>query len=249
MSEVFEDEKEPEIVVLEEPDEKEEVPPTLLEVSKEIDSAVNRSNIERCKTKAEYIVQIKKLTGDFSDRVLVRMKKDELKELLAKKFESTLEEVVSPLPVEKDKNANMVVQTMYRVLLATAAGIEGLTKSYHPYLGGMVLHKYAENIDNNVIWREITMDVLREVYEENQAMLCNLMTKEGRLICVLFMAGAASVRPFSSVTNGESRFDRPRAQQDSMHSRPPRFRKVKPEPPHSFCRLRRGTKAGQAKAM
>ncbi len=228
--EFVEDEKEPPIQELEEKPVSISDDPVFQEVEKKLDEALERSIVKQAKTKNELIVQIKKLGNhDLSDRVLTRMKKSDLKEMLTANFEKSLEDVISPVPIEApadkaDPNRNMVVQTMYRITMACATGLEGLTKAYHPYLNGYCLHEYAQNIDSNPVYKEITLEVLRELYEENQELLCNMMTKEGRLMCVLVMAGAASVRPFSSIENGRARHDSFRAQQDSMHSRPQRFR-------------------------
>ena len=82
------------------------VEPELEEVTVQLDQAVERTEVQKCKTKKDYICQIKKRTDKYSDRELVRTKKSDLKDMLAEEFENSIQKVQHPPEIEitPDKN-------------------------------------------------------------------------------------------------------------------------------------------------
>ena len=220
---------------MEEPEEK-----NLDEVSEKLDEVVELSKIERCKTKKDYILNIKKLTDKYSDRELVRTKKDALKDILTEEFERSIQKVTNhpDIKIEPDKNRNLVVNTMYRLTLGCCTLIEGVSKSYNEYFNGFCLDNYAQTIDSNPAWKLTLLDVLAEVYNENSEMLTAMMTKEGRLMFVLVMAGAASCKSYKSI-NGDTRRHQDSLEQDDLSDRKSQFRKVEPCPSNYFASRRR----------
>lgn len=233
--------EEEQVEEVEEIPEPEEEKTEIHDVSEQIDEAVERSQVERCKTKRDYICQIKKLTDAYSDRELVRTKKGDLKIILADEFEKSIEKVSNhpDVQVEPDRNKNLVVNTMYRLTLGCCTLIEGVSKNYSGYLNGYCLHQYAQTIDGNAAWRATMLDVLAEIYQENSQMLTAMMTKEGRLGFVLVMAGAQSMRNYDTLTNGNKGRHCNSVEQNPVHYRGPKPGKVEPSPSAYFDARRR----------
>jgi hypothetical protein len=206
-----------------------EIESELQEITEKLDQAVERTEVQRCKTKKDYICQIKKLTDKYSDRELVRTKKGDLKCMLAEEFEQSIEKIALPeIELSPDKNKNLVVATMYRLTLGCCTLVESGTKNYSEYLNGYCLHNYALNIDSNPAWKETMMEVLAEIYLENQVMLTELMSKEGRLCAVFMMAGFQSMRTYQSITNGSERRHCNPLEQNSVPRGSKKFRENKP---------------------
>lgn len=201
----------------------------LEQVSETLDAAVEEKKQakeqKKLKTKRDYILAIKKLTNKYSDRELTRSKKDDLKKILAGSFEETVEKVAVP-----DPNQGLVVSTMYRLSLGVCSLVEGLSKTYGAAYLGYELHDYARTIDENPGWRMTMISVLEEVYKENQEMLSGLMTKEGRLMFVLIMAGMQSARKSSKITKGSARGYPTRMEQNNHHRGGPQSGEKQPGP-------------------
>ena len=173
-------------------------------VSEKLDGAVEQEKQEKeekkLKTKRDYIIAIKKLTNKYSDRELQRTKKEDLKQILAGSFEETVEKVAVP-----DPHQGLVVSTMYRLSLGLCSLVEGVSKQYGAAYFGYELHEYAQTIDENPGWKMTMISVLEDIYKENQEMLTQLCTKEGRLMFVLVMAGMQSCRKSEPRINGSRR--------------------------------------------
>ena len=197
-------------------------------VSEKLDVVVEEAKVEKeekkMKTKRDYIMAIKKLTNKYSDRELQRTKKEDLKKILAGSFEETVEKVSVP-----DPHQGLVVSTMYRLSLGMCSLVEGVSKQYGAAYFGYELHGYARTIDENPGWRETMISVLEEIYKENQEMLGTFMTKEGRLLFVLVMAGMQSVRKSEPKINDSRRYQST-VEQNNYHHRRPQSREKQPSP-------------------
>jgi len=161
--------------------ERDEIP--IMDISEELDKPkLNPKFI----LKKDLIVNIKKLTNKYSDRKLQRMKRADLQKLLGGHFEENMEAVVEPIASDK-----LVVGTMYRVVLSVCSIMEGLSKKFHP--GGYCIKGWAECIDQTKAHNEMLRQVLFEVYQENAAFIQGYMSKEKRLMLVLFLSGSSCV--------------------------------------------------------
>ena len=124
--------------------------------------------------KRDYIRNIKKLTSKFSDRILNRMKKEDLRRLLAEQWERNVEEVGSVHSERGQEipriNNEALVRTMYSCTLVIANGIEALTKNFSCYLGNYCLDGYARALDAQPN-RDQLIQILSEISIQNAELI------------------------------------------------------------------------------
>ena len=151
--------------------------------------------------KKDYIRNIKKLTNKFSDRILNRMKKDDLKRLLAEQWERNVEEVGSmhsePQQIPQINN-EALVRTMYSCTLVVASGIEALTKNFSCYLGGYCIDGYARALDAQPN-RDQLIQILSEISISNAELIQEYCSVENRLALIFILSAVNSVKHISKV--------------------------------------------------
>ena len=151
--------------------------------------------------KKDYIRNIKKLTNKFSDRILNRMKKDDLKRLLAEQWERNVEEVGSmhsePQQIPQINN-EALVRTMYSCTLVVASGIEALTKNFSCYLGNYCLDGYARALDAQPN-RDQLIQILSEISIQNSELIQEYCSVENRLALIFILSAVNSVKHVSQV--------------------------------------------------
>ena len=152
--------------------------------------------------KRDYIRNIKKLTNKFSDRILNRMKKDDLKRLLAEQWERNVEEVgsVHSIPEQTGPQINneALVRTMYSCTLVVASGIEALTKNFSCYLGNYCLDGYARALDAQPN-RDQLIQILSEISIQNAELIQEYCSVENRLALIFILSAVNSVKHISQV--------------------------------------------------
>ena len=150
--------------------------------------------------KRDYIRNIKKLTNKFSDRILNRMKKDDLKRLLAEQWERNVEEVgsVHSEPQQPQINNEALVRTMYSCTLVVASGIEALTKNFSCYLGNYCLDGYARALDAQPN-RDQLIQILSEISIQNSELIQEYCSVENRLALIFILSAVNSVKHVSQV--------------------------------------------------
>ena len=172
--------------------------------------------------KRDYIRNIKKLTDRFSDRVLQRMRKDQLKETLASLWSDKVSEIGSvsvrreqeqPGPgINAPRMSNeILVGTMYNCTLLVASGIEALTKNFNPWLGGYCLDGYSFEL-NRPEHKAQLIEILREIQISNAELIEEYCSVESRLCLLFLVCGANSVKHISQVKKHE-----PQVQQSNLH--------------------------------
>ena len=172
--------------------------------------------------KRDYIRNIKKLTDRFSDRVLQRMRKDQLKETLASLWSDKVSEIGSisvrreqeqpGLGINAPRMSNeILVGTMYNCTLLVASGIEALTKNFNPWLGGYCLDGYSFEL-NRPEHKAQLIEILREIQISNAELIEEYCSVESRLCLLFLVCGANSVKHISQVKKHE-----PQVQQSNLH--------------------------------
>ena len=154
--------------------------------------------------KRDYIRNIKKLTTKFSDRILSRMKKDDLRRLLAEQWERNVEEVgsVHSAPQEQRQpgqiNNEALVRTMYSCTLVVASGIEALTKNFSCYLGNYCLDGFSRALDAQPN-RDQLIQILSEISIQNAELIQEYCSVENRLALIFILSAVNSVKHISQV--------------------------------------------------
>ena len=170
--------------------------------------------------KRDYIRNIKKLTNRFSDRVLQRMRKDQLKETLASLWSDKVSEIGSvsvrrnPEPEQPGAprmSNDILVGTMYNCTLLVASGIEALTKSFNPWLGGYCLDGYSFEL-NRPEHKLQLISILRQIQIDNEKLIEEYCSVESQLCLLFLVCGANSVKHISQVKKHE-----PQVQQSNLH--------------------------------
>jgi len=163
--------------------------------------------------KRDYIRNIKKLTNRFSDRVLQRMRKDQLKLTLASLWSDKVSEIGS-VSVRRDPerpeqpgtaprmSSEVLVGTMYNCTLLVASGIEALTKSFNPWLGGYCLDGYSYEL-NRPEHRDQLISILRQIQISNSELIEEYCSVESQLCLLFLVCGANSVKHISQVKKHE----------------------------------------------
>ena len=157
--------------------------------------------------KKDLIRDIKKLTDQFSDRVLNRTKKEDLVRMLAEQMERKVVEIQTPpevMNVSPDKR--LMIGSMYRISLAFCQLLEGASKKFQPM--GYCIHNYANTVDQPRN-REVIMDVLSEIWDEHSEVLQAYCTKESRLFLVFGLALVSSVRKYSPIMENDHQVEPP----------------------------------------
>ena len=157
--------------------------------------------------KRDYIRNIKKLTSKFSDRILSRMKKDDLKRLLAEQWERNVEEIgsVHSEPQEVPRiNNEALVRTLYSCTLVCASGIEALTKNFSCYLGGYCLDGYARALDAQPN-RDQLIQILSEISIQNAELIQEYCSVENRLALIFILSAVNSVKHISQANESHSK--------------------------------------------
>ena len=164
---------------------------------------------KKIKYKADYIKSIKKLCGNkFSDRMLKRMRVQQLKELLAKHWEKAAIEEVGSLCSEPQAlpqpNTEMLVKTMYQCTLLICTGLEMATKKASPWLGGYCLHNFARNVDRESN-REALLQILSELEAEHHDLVASYCSKEARLVLIFSLSAINSIKKMDDIENAPQR--------------------------------------------
>ena len=169
--------------------------------------------------KRDYIRNIKKLTNRFSDRVLQRMRKDQLKQTLASLWSDKVSEIGS-VSVRREEpqqpgaprmSNEILVGTMYNCTLLVASGIEALKKNFNPWLGGYCLDRYSFEL-NRPEHKSQLISILREIQISNSELIEEYCSVESRLCLLFLVCGANSVKHISQVKKHE-----PQVQQSNLH--------------------------------
>ena len=151
--------------------------------------------------KRDYITHIKRLCpGRFSERILARMRKDDLRRTLADCWERGVEDCASVHSFDEDEkververtDADVLCKTMYSVVLLGANAVEMMSKKFSCYLGNYCLHGYARTLDEERN-RTALLQILRELEVQHSELIKSYCTLESRMTMIFLLSAVQSI--------------------------------------------------------